>query len=288
MVEDAAPMVGGTGGELLAGGRTSPGVVRIGNAVHRPVRRWTTTVHAVLRHLEQAGFAGAPRVLGFDDAGREVLTYLEGETAGEAPWPAWVSSDETLVQVGSWLRRLHDATVDFVPPEGAVWFVGRPWRPGLVIGHHDAAPYNAVWRGRLVGFVDWDTAGPSSREFDLAYSALMWVPLLAPGSAWPIASRPVEERYRRLHLLLDAYGYDDDRSALRAAVVTRARRNAEVTRRLADGGDPVFEALRNQAADLDRSAQQVDELPESFWRRPAADLGPRPHSPRCEAGGSGG
>ena len=289
MIEDGATTVGRTGEELLAGGRTSVGVVRIGQAVHRPVRRWTSTVHAVLRHLERAGFTEAPRVLGFDDAGREVLTYLEGETAGEAPWPAWVSSDEALTQVGSWLRRLHDATVDFVPPEEAEWFAGQRWRPGLVIGHHDAAPYNAVWRqGRLVGFVDWDVAGPSSREFDLAYSALMWVPLLAPGSAWPMASRPLEERYRRLHLLLDAYGYGDDRSALQEAVPARARRNAEVTRRLADGGDPVFQALRGQAADLDRSAQQVDELPESFWRRPSADLRPRRQEPlRGEARRSG-
>jgi Ser/Thr protein kinase RdoA (MazF antagonist) len=245
--------------------------VRIGNEVHRPARRSTPAVHAVLRHLEHVGFPGAPRVLGFDDAGREVLSFLDGETAGEAPWPEWVSSDEALTQVGSWLRRLHDATVDFVPPEDAVWFVGRRWEPGLVVGHNDAAPYNAVWRGRLVGFVDWDIAGPSSREFDLAYSALMWVPLLAPGSAWPNASRPAEERYRRLHLLLDGYGYDDDRSALARAVPARARRNAEVTRRLADSGDPVFQALRHQAADLDRSAQQVAELPASFWRRPAAD-----------------
>jgi hypothetical protein len=146
-----------------------------------------------------------------------------------------------------------------------------------------------VWRrGQLVGFVDWDIAGPSSREFDLAYSALMWVPLLAPGSAWPMASRPLEERYRRLHLLLDAYGYGDDRSALQEAVPARARRNAEVTRRLADGGDPVFQALRDQAADLDRSAQQVDELPESFWRRPSADLRPRRQEPlRGEARRSG-
>jgi Phosphotransferase enzyme family len=289
VVEDAAPLVGGTDGELLAGGRTSPGVVRIGNTVHRPVRRWTTTVHAVLRHLEQTGFTEAPRVLGFDDAGREVLTYLEGETAGEAPWPAWVSSDEALVQVGSWLRRLHEATVDFVPPEGAEWFAGQRWRPGLVIGHHDAAPYNAVWRqGRLVGFVDWDVAGPSSREFDLAFSALMWVPLLVPGSAWPMAGSPVEERRRRLHLLLDAYGYAEDRSALREAVASRARRNAEVIRRLADAGDPVFQALQDQAADLDRSAQQIDELPGSVWRRPAADLGPRPQEPpHGEVGGSG-
>jgi Phosphotransferase enzyme family len=276
-VEDAGSTVDETGGELLAGGMTTPGVVRIGNTVHRPLRRWTTTVHAVLRHLEQAGFTGAPRVLGFDDAEREVLTFLEGETVADAwPWPAWVSSDETLTQVGSWLRGLHDATVDFVPPEDELWFVAQCWRPGLVIGHNDAAPYNAVWRrGRLVGFVDWDLAGPCSRESDLAYSALMWVPLLAPGSAWPMPSRPVEERYRRLHLLLDAYGYDDDRCALRAAVATRARRNAEVIRRLADGGDPVFEALRGQADDLDRAAGQVDDLPESFWRRAPADLRPR-------------
>jgi phosphotransferase family enzyme len=289
MVGNAPEMVGGTGEELLAGGRTSVGVVRIGQTVHRPVRRWTPTVHAVLRHLERAGFSQAPRVLGFDDAGREVLTCLEGETAGEAPWPAWVSSDEALVQVGSWLRRLHDATGDFVPPEGAEWFAGQRWRPGLVIGHHDAAPYNAIWRqGRLVGFVDWDVAGPSSREFDLAFSALMWVPLLVPGSAWPMAGSPVEERHRRLHLLLDAYGYAEDRSALREAVASRARRNAEVIRRLADDGDPVFQALKDQAADLDRSAQQVGELPECFWRRPAADLGPRPQEPpQAGAGGSG-
>ena len=85
MVDDAASVVGGTGGELLAGGRTSPGVVRIGNTVHRPVRRWTTTVHAVLRHLERAGFTEAPRVLGFDDAGREVLTYLQGRRPVRRP-----------------------------------------------------------------------------------------------------------------------------------------------------------------------------------------------------------
>jgi Ser/Thr protein kinase RdoA (MazF antagonist) len=49
-----------------------------------------------------------------------------------------------------------------------------------VIGHLDASPWNAVWAGgALVGFVDWDTAGPSRREDDLAFSALTWVPLLA-------------------------------------------------------------------------------------------------------------
>jgi len=71
-------------------------------------------------------------------------------------------------------------------------------------------------------------------------------------------------------------------------VATRARRNAEVTRSLADSGDPVFQALRDQAADLDRSAQQADELPESFWQRAATDAGPRrQESPEGGAGRSG-
>jgi hypothetical protein len=228
-------------------------------------------VHAVLGHLERVGFEGAPRVVGID-RGQEVLTYLEGETVGDRlPWPQWVSSDATLSQVGAWLRRLHDATADFVPPEDAVWFAGQAWRPGLVIGHQDAAPYNAVWRhGRLAGFVDWDTAGPSSREFDLAYSALLWVPLLAAGSAWPVPSRTVDDRSRRLHLLLDAYRFAGDRQAFAAVVVTRARINAEVTRRLADGGDPAYRAIRRQADDLDRSALEIQALPARFWR-PAGD-----------------
>jgi len=242
--------------------------VRIGNTVHRPVRPWTTTVHAVLRHLERAGFQGAPRVLGVEGE-REVLTFLEGETVGDRlPWPAWVSADATLREVGAWLRRLHDATADFVPPDDAAWLAGQAWRPGLVIGHHDAAPYNAVWRhGRLAGFVDWDTAGPSSRDLDLAWSALMWVPLLAAGSAWPVPAGTADDRSRRVHLLLDAYGFAGDRSEFASVVAARARLNARVTRRLAETGDPLFVALLGQADDLDRSAAEVEQLPARFWRR---------------------
>jgi hypothetical protein len=254
----------------MAGGRTTPGTVRIGDEVHRPARPWTPTVQAVLRHLERRGFEGAPRVGGIDEAGREVLSYLEGDTVGaQRPWPAWVSADETLLDVGRWLRELHDVTADFVPPDDATWFAGQAWQPGLVIGHHDAAPYNAVGRGgRLVGFVDWDTAGPSSREFDLAYSALMWVPLLAPGSTWPVEIRAEPERRRRLHLPLDGYGYDGDRPAFGGAVAARARVNAAVLHRLAATGDPAFRAIEGQADDLERSAREVEQVPADFWLRP--------------------
>ena len=256
--------------EQPLGGGSITGAVRIGDTVRKPARPWTPAVHAVLRHLRAAGFGGAPDVLGIDDQGREMLTYLPGETVGDRlPWPAWVYSDATLTQVGEWSRRLHDVTATFVPPDGATWFGGQGWRPGLVIGHHDAAPYNAVWRdGRLAGFVDWDTAGPSPRELDLAFTALSWVPLLTRTAAEAQGFTAFHDRKRRLHLLLDAYGYDGDRVAFGAAVADRARVNADAIRRLAAGGDPVYTALLPGAVQLEQAARAVEALPMSFWHPP--------------------
>lgn len=244
------------------------GAVRVGDTVHRPVRPWTPAVHAVLRHLEAVGMDGAPRVLGKDEQGREVLTHLDGETAGEElPWPAWVYSPTALEAVGRWARRLHDATESFVPPSDARWLAGQRWRPGLVIGHHDAAPWNVVWRdGSLVGFFDWDTAGPSTREFDLAFMALTWVPLHARSFAERTGFTAFEDRSRRLHRFLEAYGYEGDRSAFGKVVATRARTNAEVIRCMAADGDPVYMALEPVAAELHQAALEVDALPAAFWR----------------------
>ncbi|MEU8241291.1 aminoglycoside phosphotransferase family protein [Actinoplanes missouriensis] len=254
--------------EALPGGNIT-GAVRIGDVVHKPAAPWTPTVHALLRHLASAGFGGAPRPLGFDEQGREMLTYLPGEAiGGQVPWPAWARADATLVQVGQWLRRLHDVTADFVPPADARWFAGGRMRPGLVVGHHDAAPFNALWDGeRLAGFVDWDTAGPSTREFDLAFSALSWVPLYTPEAARHFGFDRPEDRSRRLHLLLDAYRYEGDRHAFGEVVVARATRQAAVIRSMADGGDPAAAALLPVAANLEQSAAETRFLPPGFWSR---------------------
>jgi hypothetical protein len=119
--------------------------------------------------------------------------------------------------------------------------------------------------GRLVGFCDWDIAGPSSRDWDLAFSALSWVPLASPRDGTPVSSHDLPERSRRLHLLLDAYGYDGDRRVLAAVVPQRARRQAGVIRRMAGAGDPASIALLPVAGLLERSATDVQALPDAFW-----------------------
>ncbi|NAZ83141.1 phosphotransferase, partial [Kineococcus sp. R8] len=203
--------------ERLAGGRDH-GAVRVGDTVRRHAGSRTPAVHALLRHLHDHGFTRAPEPRGLDEQGREVLTYLAGRTVGEdRPWPAWAHRDDTLVQVGTWLREFHDAVASFTPPAGAHWFGDRDdLRPGEVVGHHDAAPYNAVWRpaptagdpgaGELVGFVDWDLAGPAPAVRDLAFTALTWVPLTARDVAAADGFPADTDRWRRLRLLLAAYG----------------------------------------------------------------------------------
>jgi hypothetical protein len=92
----------------LLGGDVTEGLVRVGATVRRPVQANSKLVHALLRHLEDVGFTGAPRFLGIDNAGREVLTYIEGEVAGR-PRPAWIADEDRLASVGRLVRAYDDA-----------------------------------------------------------------------------------------------------------------------------------------------------------------------------------
>ena len=59
---------------MEGGGRST--VHRRGDVVIRDTGPWSPAVHALLRHLEDVGFAAAPRLVGsgLDHDGREVLT----------------------------------------------------------------------------------------------------------------------------------------------------------------------------------------------------------------------
>src|SRR5206468_6807891 len=69
VTEDGEPVA------LTGGGQSA--VHRQGDVVIRDAGPWTPAVHALLRHLEEAGFAGAPRLVGtgLDAGGRETLTF---------------------------------------------------------------------------------------------------------------------------------------------------------------------------------------------------------------------
>ena len=55
-------------------------------------------VRGLLVHLEEVGFDGAPRFLGIDDQGREVLSFVDGQVP-LPPFPAWSMTDTALVSV---------------------------------------------------------------------------------------------------------------------------------------------------------------------------------------------
>lgn len=102
----------------LAGGDVTEGLVRVGNTVRRPVGPHSPLVHALLAHLEAVGFAGAPRFLGIDGSGREVLSYIDGEVAGR-PRPAWIADEARLASVGRLVRAYDDAAASFTPAPDA-------------------------------------------------------------------------------------------------------------------------------------------------------------------------
>jgi hypothetical protein len=195
-----------------------------------PAAPWDPAVRALLSHLADAGFDGAPGPGG----------DLPGDRLGKRrPWPDWVHDDHTLWQVAQWMREYHAAVAGFVPPAGAVWRKGGTWEPGLIIGHNDATPGNvAVTGGRLTGFTGWDFAGPVTAEADLAFAAFAWVPLTARQVAEDDGFTAFAERPHRLRLFLDAYGW---RGGLRQIVrEVRDRISASIhdIRRLAAAGDP--------------------------------------------------
>jgi Phosphotransferase enzyme family len=247
----------------LDGGNTG-GAVRVGETVRRAAGPWTPAVHALLSHLSRKGFPGSPRPLGIDPQGREILTFLDGETVGSAlPWPGWTHATGTLVQVARWMRRYHDVVADFTPPAAATWRMGGQWRSGLVIGHNDAAPYNAVWRdGSLAGFIDWDMAGPVSRPWDLAFAAFSWVPLHARHVAGREGFTDFGARPRRLRLFLAEYGWTGTTASFLDVVRARIRAHAAGVRGLAATGDPVFARLIAQgvADNLDVALTELEEI----------------------------
>lgn len=201
--------------EILTGGNIST-VVRVGDTVRRTAGPWTAAVHRLLSTLREAGVTEVPQPLGFDEQGREVLSFLPG-VVGNYPLPNWVWSSTILREAGALLRRVHDASVPLARAH-MQWQMATH-EPIEVVCLNDFAPYNMVFQeGHITGLIDFDAASPGPRIWDLAYLAYRLVPLgeytdeHAPGE---------DDRLQRLDALIHSYGYDFDQAAVLRAAADR-------------------------------------------------------------------
>mgnify|MGYP003499842311 CR=1 FL=1 len=194
--------------EVLPGNDTHP-VVRIGDTVHRPTSWWTPAVHELLKYLESIGFRYSPRVLGFDDQGREILTFMGGES-GKDGWYK-IHSDSGLRNYARLLRGYHLGIADYKPSSDSIWaYAEGGLKPGEIVCHGDFGPWNITWDSETpLGIIDWDLVFPAKPSYDVLY-ALEWS---APFHDDKMAVEwhhfeSVPDRKRRTDVFLEAYGTD--------------------------------------------------------------------------------
>src|SRR5215467_5211153 len=170
----------------LLGGMSTPGVVRVGDTVRRPLGRNAEYVHDLLLHLERCGFEGAPRYLGVDQQGREILSFVEGF----APPHNGFELTEAAVRAGARLvRDVHDLTQ------------GTPFAAGSeVAAHRNLSQPNFVFREMIpIAIIDWDSTRPGTRVANLGEFLWAFVHPAIYGDGEPAA--------RMLSAAVGEYGY---------------------------------------------------------------------------------
>jgi len=194
-------------------------VVRIGNTIRRPARPSSRTIQALLHHLKAQGFAGAPEGLGFDEEGREFLSYLPGSVE-HYPWRAFVYSESNLLRVARLLRQYHDATVSFPEPDDAIWSVEIPGT-AEVICHGDIGPYNTLYvRAEAVAFIDFESAAPGPRLWDVAFAVYRFARLCELSNIFDVSDAHLDRVAQRIRRFCDYYGFEG-RIGLLNAVLRR-------------------------------------------------------------------
>jgi len=214
----------------LTGGWVTAGIVRVGDTVRRPQTERSAFVRELLRLLEGVGFEAAPRYLGIDDDGRDVLSFVEGDVPSDVSGIAWL--DPQLRASAELLRTFHDAT------EGSALAGAEE-----VVCHGDFGPWNLVWRSGLpVAIIDFDDARPGTRREDVGYA--LWKHL-GLGALRLDGSR----QGARLEVFLDAYG-----ETIRDPVGAIVEAQEWLQRKLAAGLDAVAKIEHEKAWVLEHLA----------------------------------
>lgn len=192
--------------------------------VARPSGPWTKHIHNMLRSLRENGFVQAPEPLGFDSQGQELISFVAGKTC-DYPLSKDVASLQALTSAAQLLRRYHDASHHFLNKNDVShqeWML--PCRePQEVMCHSDFAPYNICFEGReAVGIIDFDTAHPEPRIWDIAYALYRFAPFMNPKNEDGFGA--LEEQILRACTFCNAYGLDKQgRYELTDLIIKRIR-----------------------------------------------------------------
>jgi thiamine kinase-like enzyme len=86
--------------------------------------------------------------------------------------------------------------------------------------HNELFLWNTIFRsGVPVAFIDWDTAAPGPRAWDLGLAAWRWVPFARDEKCRAIGlPAGTAEKARRFRLLLDAYDIEPDIGIILAGI----------------------------------------------------------------------
>ena len=213
--------------EVLGGGRVTPGVVRIGETVRRRMLANAEFKHGLLRFLASKGFMGSPEFLGVDEQGREMLRFIPGDVPNDLAH----FEDAQLRSAAQLLRAFHDASSNFAAVKEA----------GMEVAcHNDWTPCNTVFvAGTPVAMIDFDTAAPGMRLWDMGYSAFTWLDL---GNTDYTGA----EQIRRLTMFTEAYAHPECRPA--AVAVHAVARMTSLATAARGKGDAAMAAWADAAA----------------------------------------
>ncbi|MCU9613121.1 phosphotransferase [Caldibacillus lycopersici] len=233
--------------QKLQGGNLSD-VYRAGNTVRRDVKPNSDRIHELLKHLEKKGFQYAPKFLGIDEKGREVLTFIDGE-AGNYPLKNYMWSNDSLRDIAKMLRLYHDAVSDFPLLNEWERMEHTPDKREVVC-HNDFAIYNIIFNNRKpVGIIDFDVAAPGPRLWDIAYTLYTCVPLsrlyhLETGETIYYDSTQDAARInKRIQLFFNAYGLDGMETGYLEMVLLRLEALCKYMVKKANEGDIAFQKM---------------------------------------------
>ncbi|MDO4721066.1 MAG: aminoglycoside phosphotransferase family protein [Peptostreptococcaceae bacterium] len=164
--------------ETLQGGNMTS-ILKKHGKIHRERHLWSPSTQRLLQHLEAAGFHQAPKHLGTDGVGREILTFMEGECKHLYPFTNDRQINRQIItDLAGLIRKFHDASASFKISGKDIWMLSYQGNlPKEVICHNDIAPYNVAFiNDRPVHLIDFDTCCPAPRIWDIVYALYRFVP----------------------------------------------------------------------------------------------------------------